>query len=229
MHRNTTTVDSSDVITHLRPRCRSPNVQLNTLSMMAEGRTELDHDGSLRMRAMSCNASGRAALSAATQAAYIATASVAAPAGMPAAEARSFTHDIRRIPTHGDHNGIQTVGRGWIDQQKRALGRKGRCRDQEPRRSTRCRHGSQIVLGPAQRCYVQGSGHSRQQYVSIRSTDPRHPLAGMRASIRPHCSELSAVSESDMDDWWLATLIVAAFIVALTLLVYLGVEWAAGM
>jgi hypothetical protein len=46
----------------------------------------------------------------------------------------------------------------------------------------------------------------------------------------PHdCSGLSTVSESDMDDWWLATLIVAAFIVAVTLLVYLGVEWAAGM
>ena len=49
-------------------------------------------------------------------------------------------------------------------------------------------------------------------------------------SIVPHdCSGLSTVSESDMDDWWLATLIVAAFIVAVTLLVYLGVEWAAGM
>jgi hypothetical protein len=32
-----------------------------------------------------------------------------------------------------------------------------------------------------------------------------------------------------MDDWWLVTLIVAAFVVAVTLLVYLGVEWAAGM
>jgi hypothetical protein len=32
-----------------------------------------------------------------------------------------------------------------------------------------------------------------------------------------------------MDDWWLVTLMVAALIVALTLLVYLGVEWAAGM
>ena len=46
----------------------------------------------------------------------------------------------------------------------------------------------------------------------------------------PHaCSGLSTVSESDMDDWWLVTLMVAAFIVAVTLLVYLGVEWAAGM
>jgi hypothetical protein len=45
----------------------------------------------------------------------------------------------------------------------------------------------------------------------------------------PHpCSELSAVSESDMDDWWLVTLIVVASIVAVALLVYLGVEWAAG-
>ena len=46
----------------------------------------------------------------------------------------------------------------------------------------------------------------------------------------PHArSGLSAVSKSDMDDWWLVTLMVAAFIVAVTLLVYLGVEWAAGM
>ena len=43
------------------------------------------------------------------------------------------------------------------------------------------------------------------------------------------CSEPSAVSGSDMDDWGLVTLIVAAFIVVVTLLVYLGVEWAAGM
>ena len=46
----------------------------------------------------------------------------------------------------------------------------------------------------------------------------------------PHArSGLLAVSESDMDDWWLVTLMVAALFVALTLLVYLGVEWAAGM
>ena len=52
----------------------------------------------------------------------------------------------------------------------------------------------------------------------------------MRTSIVPRaCSGLSAVSESDMDDWWLVTLMLAAFIVAVTLLVYLGVEWAAGM
>lgn len=51
----------------------------------------------------------------------------------------------------------------------------------------------------------------------------------MRASITSHCSELSAVSDGDMNDWWLVTLIVVAFIVAVTLLVYLGVEWAAGM
>ena len=52
----------------------------------------------------------------------------------------------------------------------------------------------------------------------------------MRTSIVPHArSGLSAVSKSDMDDCWLVTLMVAAFIVAVTLLVYLGVEWAAGM
>jgi hypothetical protein len=52
----------------------------------------------------------------------------------------------------------------------------------------------------------------------------------MRASIGPHpCSELSAVSDGDMNDWWLVTLIVVVFIVAVTLLVYLGVEWTAGM
>jgi hypothetical protein len=32
-----------------------------------------------------------------------------------------------------------------------------------------------------------------------------------------------------MDDWWLVTLIVAAFIVAVAVVVYLGLEWAAGM
>jgi hypothetical protein len=74
------------------------------------------------------------------------------------------------------------------------------------------------------------TGHSWQHFVSVRSTDPRYPLAGIQASITPHaCSELSTVSESDMDDWWLVTLIVVAFIVAVTLLVYLGLEWAAGM
>jgi len=86
------------------------------------------------------------------------------------------------------------------------------------------------IPGPAQRGHVQGSGHSRQQFVSIRSTDARYPFAGMRASIGPHpCSELSAVSDGDMNDWWLVTLIVVVFIVAVTLLVYLGVEWTAGM
>jgi|HubBroStandDraft_1064217.scaffolds.fasta_scaffold120228_3 hypothetical protein len=42
-------------------------------------------------------------------------------------------------------------------------------------------------------------------------------------------TELSAVSESDIDDWWLVTLIVVAFIVAVALLVYLVLQWAAGM
>jgi hypothetical protein len=51
----------------------------------------------------------------------------------------------------------------------------------------------------------------------------------MRASITAHCSELSAVSEDDMDDWWLVTMIVVAFVVAVSLLVYLGLDWAAGM
>jgi hypothetical protein len=37
------------------------------------------------------------------------------------------------------------------------------------------------------------------------------------------------VSESDIDDWWLVTLIVVAFIVAVALLVYLVLQWAAGM
>jgi uncharacterized membrane protein len=37
------------------------------------------------------------------------------------------------------------------------------------------------------------------------------------------------VSDGDMNDWWLVTLIVVVFIVAVTLLVYLGVEWTAGM
>jgi hypothetical protein len=46
----------------------------------------------------------------------------------------------------------------------------------------------------------------------------------------PHaCLGLSGVSESAMDDWRLATLLAAAFIVAVTLLVYLGVEWGVGM
>jgi len=45
---------------------------------------------------MSFKASGRAAFSAAAQAAYIATASVAAPAGIPTPDARSLTQDIPR-------------------------------------------------------------------------------------------------------------------------------------
>ena len=77
---------------------------------------------------MSCNASGRAAFSHATQAAYIATASVAVPAGIPAAAARSLTQDIR-TPSHRDHNADRTIGRGWTDQQRPALGKKGRRRD----------------------------------------------------------------------------------------------------
>jgi hypothetical protein len=32
-----------------------------------------------------------------------------------------------------------------------------------------------------------------------------------------------------MDEWWLVTLIVGAFIVAVTLLVYLVLQWVAGM
>jgi hypothetical protein len=32
-----------------------------------------------------------------------------------------------------------------------------------------------------------------------------------------------------MNDWWLVALIVVAFVAAVTLLVYLGVEWAQGM
>jgi hypothetical protein len=63
---------------------------------------------------MSFNASGRAAFSAAAQAAYIATASVAAPAGIPAADVRSFTQDMRRVLVGRDHNARQTVGRGEI-------------------------------------------------------------------------------------------------------------------
>jgi hypothetical protein len=62
--------------------------------MIADGRTERSHVVSLRMRPMSFNASGRAAFSAEVHAAYIATASVAAPTGIPDTDARSFTHDI---------------------------------------------------------------------------------------------------------------------------------------
>src|ERR1700678_2016559 len=104
-------VNVADIETtmHLQLRCRSPNVQLITRPMIADGRTERSHVVSLRMRPMSCNASGRAAFSAAAQAAYIATASVAAPAGTPAADAKSLTQDIR-IPSHGDHNADRTVG-----------------------------------------------------------------------------------------------------------------------
>jgi hypothetical protein len=32
-----------------------------------------------------------------------------------------------------------------------------------------------------------------------------------------------------MNDWWLVTLIVVAFVAAVTLLVYLALDWAAGM
>jgi hypothetical protein len=55
------------------------------------------HDGSLRMLPMSFNDSGRAILSAAAHAPYIATASAAAPPGMPNDETRSLTHDIRHL------------------------------------------------------------------------------------------------------------------------------------
>lgn len=82
--------------------------------LSADGRTERDQDGSFRMRPMSCNASGRAAFSAAAQAAYIATASVAAPAGMPATDARSFTQDIRLEPSGEDHTGSGTVVGGCV-------------------------------------------------------------------------------------------------------------------
>jgi hypothetical protein len=55
-------------------------------------------------------------------------------------------------------------------------------------------------------------------------------IDGMRtATALRLCSDLSEVSESNMNDWWLATLILVPFITAVALLVYLGLEWAAGM
>jgi hypothetical protein len=55
-------------------------------------------------------------------------------------------------------------------------------------------------------------------------------IPGMRTPTVPHpSSEQSAASECEMNDWWLVTLIVVAFVAAVTLLVYLGLEWAAGM
>lgn len=42
-------------------------------------------------------------------------------------------------------------------------------------------------------------------------------------------SELSEVGKSDMQDWWLVAATVVAFVAAITLLVYVGVEWMAGM
>src|SRR5690348_2765666 len=94
---------------HFQLRCRSPNVQTNTRPMIAEGLNERDQDGFFRMRPMSFNASGRAALSAAAQAPYITTASVAAPAGIPNPDARSLTQGMWRIPLNY-HNAL---GTGW--------------------------------------------------------------------------------------------------------------------
>jgi hypothetical protein len=69
--------------------------------MIADGLMELDHDESFNTFPMSFNAPGRAAFSAATQAAYIATASVAAPAGTPNSDARSLTQDTVTPPLKG--------------------------------------------------------------------------------------------------------------------------------
>jgi hypothetical protein len=91
-------VASADRFADFQLTCRSPKVQLNTRSTSDDGRSDRDQDVSFSMSLMSFNASGRAAFSAATQAAYMATATVAAPAGIRKPDARSLTHDMRRIP-----------------------------------------------------------------------------------------------------------------------------------
>ena len=67
---------------------------------------------------MSLKAFRRAAFSAAAQAPYIAMASVAAPAGIPNPDARSFTHDIRRKPLRRDHNTMLMISEesGQVEQ-----------------------------------------------------------------------------------------------------------------
>jgi hypothetical protein len=60
-----------------------------------------DHGGLLKLRPISFKRLRSSRFSAQEQAAYIATARVAAPAGIPITDARSLTHDICRIPPCG--------------------------------------------------------------------------------------------------------------------------------
>jgi hypothetical protein len=67
-----------------------------------EGRASCTHEEFFKIRPISFNASGFAAFSAATHEQYIDTERVAAPAGMPAAENKSFTQDMNRHPPDSD-------------------------------------------------------------------------------------------------------------------------------